>query len=181
MKNSAIVGAEVREVNATTVARRDYGYDANSLTTTAVDHTRQYPTYDNVKGNSYVPDFTNFKGTENCFVSLYSNASYTYDNRYTFSGSIRKDASNLFGVSTNQKWVPLWSAGTKWQVSNERFYKSKFLQHLSLRMSYGFSGNINPAVSALTTLSYYSASMSPIRIPFTAVRTLPNADLTWEK
>jgi hypothetical protein len=87
----------------------------------------------------------------------------------------------LFGVSTNQKWVPLWSAGTKWQISNERFYKSKFLQQLSLRMSYGFSGNINPAVSALTTLSYYPASRSPIRVPFTEVRTLPNADLTWEK
>jgi hypothetical protein len=178
---NAIAGAEIREVKATSSARRDFGYDGNSLTSTGVDYTRQYPTYDNIRGYSYIPDITNFTGTLNRFVSLYSNASYNYNNRYTLSCSIRKDASNLFGVNINQKWIPLWSIGTAWHISNESFFKSKLLQGLALRMSYGLSGNIDPNASALTTLSYYPASISPIRLPFTNVRTLPNADLSWEK
>jgi TonB-dependent starch-binding outer membrane protein SusC len=178
---SAIVGSEVRDVKATSASRRDFGYDGNSLTSTGVDYTTRHPTYDNVRGNSYVPDITNFTGTLNRYVSLYSNTSYNYNNRYILSGSIRKDASNLFGVNINQKWVPLWSIGSAWHLSNENFFKSNLLQALTLRMSYGFSGNIDPNASALTTLSYYPASISPIRLPFTNVRTPPNADLSWEK
>lgn len=178
---SAIVGSEVRDVKTTSTTRRDFGYDGNSLTSTGVDFTRRYPTYDNVRGNSYIPDITNFTGMQNRYVSLYSNTSYNYNNRYVLSGSIRKDASNLFGVNINQKWVPLWSIGSAWHLSNENFFKSNLLQALTLRMSYGFSGNIDPNASALTTLSYYPASISPIRLPFTNVRTPPNADLSWEK
>lgn len=178
---TAIVGSEFRDVKATSVARRDFGFDGNSLTSTGVDYTTRYPTYDNIRGNYYVPDITNFTGTVNRYVSLYANTSYNYNDRYILSGSIRKDASNLFGVHINQKWVPLWSIGSAWHLSNENFFKSNLLQTVTLRMSYGFSGNIDPNASALTTLSYYPASISPIRLPFTNVRTPPNADLSWEK
>ncbi len=178
---SAIAGGEIRELKNTSTTRQDFGYDANSLNSTGVDYTRQYPTYNNIRGFSYIPDRTNFNATLNRFVSLYSNISYTYNDRYIFSGSIRKDASNLFGVNTNQKWVPLWSAGAAWNISRESFYKNEIIPELKLRMTYGFSGNLDPNSSALTTLNYYAPSFSPIRVPFSFVRTLPNADLSWEK
>lgn len=178
---SAIAGVEIREVKTTSDARQDFGYDDNSLNSIGVDYTKQYPTYDNVRGNAYIPNATNFTGTLNRFVSLYSNASYIFDNRYIFSGSIRKDASNFFGVRTNQKWIPLWSTGAAWHISRENFYKVAWLPDLKLRMSYGISGNLNPNASALTTISYGSASASSIGIPFTELSSPPNPDLRWEK
>lgn len=178
---SAIAGAEIREVKTTSAARQDFGYDANSLTSMGVDYTKLYPTYDNIRGSSYILNATNFTGTLNRFISFYSNASYTYDNRYVITGSIRKDASNYFGVRTNQKWVPLWSAGSAWRISNEKFYQLNWLSELKLRMSYGFSGNLNPNASALTTIAYAPPSFSPINIPFTQISTPPNPELRWEK
>jgi len=178
---SAIAGAEIREVKSTSAARQDFGYDGKSLTSAGVDYTSLYPTYDNVRGSSYIINATNFTGTINRFISLYSNASYTYDNRFIFSGSIRRDASNYFGVKTNQKWVPLWSVGSAWRISNEKFYQLNWLSELKFRMSYGFSGNLNPNASALTTITYNNASASSINIPFTQISTPPNPELRWER
>jgi TonB-dependent starch-binding outer membrane protein SusC len=178
---SAIAGAEIRQVKTTGAARQDFGYDDNSLTSVGVDYTTQYPTYDNVRGMAYIPNATVFSGTVNRFISLYSNASYIYDNRYILSGSIRKDASNFFGVRTNQKWVPLWSAGAAWNISHEKFYKATWLPYLKLRATYGISGNLNPNASALTTMYYYNSSASSIGIPFSELSSPPNPDLRWEK
>jgi hypothetical protein len=55
------------------------------------------------------------------FVSLFANAAYTFDNKYTISGSFRRDASNLFGLNTNDQWNPFWSVGTLWEISKENF------------------------------------------------------------
>lgn len=178
---SAIAGGEVKDVKRTYTAKQDLGYDANSLTTVGVDFTNQYPTYANVRGNAYIIDATVLKATQNRFVSIYSNASYTYKGRYILSGSVRKDASNFFGIKTNQKWVPLWSAGIAWNVSREKFYNVPWLPFFKLRATYGFSGNLNPGVSALTTISYSTATSSPIRLPFTSVSSPPNSELRWEK
>lgn len=178
---SAIAGAEIRELKTTGAARQDFGYDDNSLTSIGVDYTQQYPTFDNVRGMAYIPNATVFTGTTNLFVSLYSNASYIFDNRYILSGSIRKDASNFFGVRTNQKWVPLWSVGAAWNISNEKFYKATWLPYLKLRTTYGINGNLNPNASALTTIAYSNASVSSIGVPFTQLSSPPNPDLRWEK
>jgi len=48
-------------------------------------------------------------------------------------------------------------------------------------MSYGYSGNLNPNASALTTIIYATASASSINTPFTQVSTPPNPELRWEK
>lgn len=178
---SAIAGWEIKDVKRTYTAKQYLGYDENSLTTVGVDYTNRYPTYANVRGNAYITDATVLKATQNRFVSIYSNASYTYKGTYILSGSVRKDASNFFGIKTNQKWVPLWSAGLAWNVSREKFYNVSWLPFLKLRATFGFSGNLNPGVSALTTIDYSSASSSPIRLPFTSVSSPPNDELRWEK
>jgi TonB-dependent starch-binding outer membrane protein SusC len=178
---TAIAGAEIRQVNTTGATRQDFGYDDNSLTSVGVDYTKQYPTYDNVRGMAYIPNATSFTGTSNRFVSLYSNASWIFDNRYILSGSVRKDASNFFGVRTNQKWIPLWSVGAAWNISRERFYKANWLPYIKLRATYGVSGNLNPNASALTTIAYSNASGSSINVPFTQLSSPPNPDLRWEQ
>jgi hypothetical protein len=61
-------------------------------------------------------------GSVNRYISYYANAAYTYNGKYTFSVSGRKDGANLFGVKINDKITPLWSMGFAWDISKEKFY-----------------------------------------------------------
>lgn len=178
---NAILGAEVRHNLQTGQNGFVYGYDPDRLTFVDIDPTTLYATYNSMFGNMYIPSGTNLSANTRRFVSVYGNASYTYLNRYVVTGSIRKDASNLFGVATNQKWNPLWSAGALWHISKESFFNLSLLGRLVLRASYGFSGNISPNSSALTELSFYGASYSPINTPFAQITKGPNPLLRWEQ
>ncbi len=78
--------------------------------------------YDSAFAYYYAPfkkdkiDFRNVNRNEtDRYISYYLNAKYIFQRRYVLSGSIRKDESNLFGVSTNQKGLPLWSMGVSWK------------------------------------------------------------------
>ncbi len=46
-------------------------------------------------GISTVPQFNGFENKKDRFVSIYGNLAYTYNNRYTISGSARKDGGNV--------------------------------------------------------------------------------------
>lgn len=178
---TAIAGAEKRETNLRTDHALLYGYNPETLNSTAVNYATQYPSYGGLSGNGYIPAAALPTETVNRFVSVYANAAYTYNGKYTVSGSVRKDASNLFGVNTNQRWVPLWSMGAVWRADQEAFYKIDWLPTLSVRLSYGFNGNIDPNASALTRISYNAASGSPINQASVTVTAPPNPNLSWEQ
>lgn len=178
---NAIAGYEVRETVSAQTTANSYGYNQNTLSNTPVDFTRAYPTYAAVRGNAFIPNNTNFNLYNNRFVSAYANAAYSFQKKYILSASVRKDASNLFGVQTNQKGVPLWSAGMQWKLSDEAFYKNKLLPRLNLRFTYGFSGNLDPSASALTRIVYEGAPSSPINIPAVRIAAPPNPALRWER
>jgi TonB-dependent starch-binding outer membrane protein SusC len=114
------------------------------------------------------------------FVSLYANGAYTYLSRYTVSMSARKDGSNLFGVNTNDKWQPLWSAGLRWQLSQEKFAPLKKLLQLQLRLTYGVSGNVDLSKSAITTIGYLLNSPYT-QTPQAIIDRFANPELQWEK
>jgi TonB-linked SusC/RagA family outer membrane protein len=150
---NAIAGGEIRETITQYDNNRYYGYNTNTLSTAGIDYTHQYPNF--VTGSlDFIERGTSLRETNIRFVSLYANAAYTYDKRYTLSGSVRQDASNLFGLKTNQQWNPFWSAGLSWNISNESFYNFNFLPNLKLRGSYGFNGNIDPSMVAVTTILF---------------------------
>ncbi|MBD1395142.1 SusC/RagA family TonB-linked outer membrane protein [Mucilaginibacter sp. ZB1P21] len=178
---SAIAGSEVRETKSNSSTQIIYGYDPNTLTTVGVDYANQYPTYDAIFGDSYINNGTKYTAYLNRFVSVFANATYTFKNKYSLSGSARRDESNLFGVQTNQKGVPLWSAGALWKIDREKFYNISWLPQLSLRFTYGVSGNLSPNESALTRIQYLTGGTSPIRLPFVSVSAPPNPHLRWEQ
>jgi len=86
--------------------------------------------------------------------SAYSNLAYTYINRYTLSGSFRNDMSSDFGYGTNKKGAPFFSVGGKWNIAEEDFYKVDLLPILSLRATFGYNGNVNPAIVGRQIVSY---------------------------
>jgi TonB-linked SusC/RagA family outer membrane protein len=175
---STLLGAEVSEYNAGGVSNRLYGYNEEYGSNMDVDYINYYPLHYSTEYRK-IERRSGVSSSTDRFVSYFANAAYTFQNRYTVSASGRKDASNLFGVSTNQKWVPLWSAGFKWDVSREEFYKINWLPNLSVRASYGYNGNIDKSVTArLTALTinnnYYG-------VPYVTITNPPNADLRWER
>ena len=109
-------------------------------------------------------------------VSLFLNGAYTYNNRYNFSGGIRRDASSVFG--DNNKWGNFWNVGASWVATNESFLKgNKNLNLLKVRVSYGTLGNSNIDRAAKFT-SYASTSYngSTGQVP----ATIGDPNVKWE-
>jgi TonB-linked SusC/RagA family outer membrane protein len=167
-----MAGGEIRQSAVTGSSSRDYGFNEGNYTSLPVDLVNTYPIYDGLSGDSAIPGNANFTGLLNRNVSVYANGSYTYDRKYIISLSGRRDAANIFGVETNQKWIPLWSAGLSWNLAEEGFYHIDALPSLKLRGSYGYSGNANNTISALTTLRFSAPT------PFTTINNLPYANIT---
>lgn len=176
---SAIAGFELRHTSNRGNSYRTFGYDDDLLLTSLVNSVDRLPVYDNLSGGALIPSFNNEYGTVQRLVSSYINAAYTYNDRYTFSASARRDASNLFGVKTNDKWTPLWSVGGAWNISNEPFYQFDLISFLKLRTTYGYSGNVWANGAAVTTIDYRGVTRTA-RLPYAIVNNPPNPDLRWE-
>lgn len=176
---NAIMGGELRHVGAGGHGNRLYGYDDGILAYAHVDPTRQYPHH--ISGaNLFIPTGLSVSRTTNRYVSTYANASYSFKRRYVFSLSGRRDASNLFGLSINDKWNPLWSTGMSWEISREHFYGSGWAPFLKMRLTYGHSGNVNPDMVALTTISYAPNPNQITQAPYASFSNFANPELTWE-
>ncbi|AHF16951.1 membrane protein [Niabella soli DSM 19437] len=176
---NGLVGGELRQLQTNGNSSRVYGFDPATLTFAEVDFANSYPTL--IPGsNSFIPDNTGFKEMTNRFVSIYANGAYTYKQRYQLSASARRDASNLFGVVTNDKWTPLWSTGASWHISEEPFWNKELVPLLKLRVTYGISGNADLNRSAVTTLRYF-ANGRYTNFPSAIINQFPNPQLRWEK
>lgn len=178
---NALVGSELRESRTLSNSGRTYGFDEDFLTFQFVDHVNRYPIYDNLGANILIPNTASFSGYTDRFVSFYGNGSYSYRGKYMLSASARKDASNLFGVKTNNKWKPLWSAGLSWTISEEDFYGISWLPYLRARATYGYSGNVNNSIPAVTTIKYASSPSDISRLQYATVVNAPNPGLRWEQ
>ena len=81
-----------------------------------------------------------YTGTEHRVISLFSRLNYNYDERYLFTGIIRRDGSTNFGSNNKFGVFPSFSAG--WNMSNEEFWNpDSFVNTLKLRAGYGVTGN----------------------------------------
>lgn len=174
-----ILGTEIRQTHSVSDRAFLYGYDDHLATYKNTDLLNVYPTYFGSSGN--IPGELITKDKMNRFVSFYGNASYTLKSRYALSASARRDASNLFGTSTNNKWKPLWSVGSSWKLSGEDFYKLSFLPELKLKATYGYSGNVNNANPALLTLSALGTPNQFTNLTQYNINNPPNPTLRWEK
>lgn len=176
---SVIGGMEIRHSENGRIDSRLYGYDDDLLISNVVNYVDRFPIFTST-GSSTIVDVNRESLSLQRFVSLYANGSYVYDKRYTLSLSARRDASNLFGVETNNKWKPLWSIGGTWNLAEESFYKVNSIPLLKMRATYGYSGNVRANAAAVTTLEYRGVSRFS-RFPYAIVNNPPNPLLRWEK
>jgi TonB-linked SusC/RagA family outer membrane protein len=180
---NALAGAETTQAHSTSNSDRTYGYSDDILSFANVDLVSQHPTFDNLytAHRGFIPGNTAIRDGLNRLVSAYSNLAYTFDRRYTFSASARRDAANIFGVNANQKWKPLWSVGGSWTLSNEKFYHLNWLSYLKLRATYGYGGNVNADVITRPVILYVGSPASYTNLPYALITSPPNPDAKWEQ
>ena len=114
-------------------------------------------------------------------VSQMGRLNYSYDSRYLFTFTVRRDGSSVFG--NDNKYGVFPSVALGWNLANEKFMeKFDWLNNLKLRLSYGKAGN--EAIGVYETL----AKMSNAAITMdgaTATALYPssrmgNSGLSWE-
>lgn len=176
----AISGAELRDHHTEKVNSRWYGYDDEYATAVQVDYTRYFTSYVNPGTSLLIPSNSSQAYLIDRYLSYYANAGYSIKKKYVLSGSTRLDQSNLFGMKTNQKGVPLWSGGLAWVVSSEEFMKDAPFSYLRLRATYGTSGNVNKSLSAKTTAAFSPTDFFSL-LPYATIQNPPNSTLRWEK
>ncbi|WP_356910073.1 hypothetical protein, partial [uncultured Muribaculum sp.] len=73
--------------------------------------------------------------------------SYSLDDKYNVTGSLRWDRSNLWGTSSKFQNKPIWSVGASWNMNRENFLREvNWINNLQLRASYGSLANQNTNV-----------------------------------
>lgn len=116
--------------------------------------------------------------------SYFATATYTFKGKYTLNGNMRSDGSNQFGESARYRFLPIWSLGANWNITQEGFMENQQLfSNLALRGSYGLRGNVSgsfsPQVLAYYGLSYAINSEDKEEVLY--VTQPPNPNLQWEK
>ncbi|MBA4167131.1 MAG: SusC/RagA family TonB-linked outer membrane protein, partial [Chitinophagaceae bacterium] len=78
---------------------------------------------------------------ESALISELARVIYSFDNRFLFTGSFRRDGSSRFGK--NNRYGNFPSAALGWNLSQENFFRplAKTFQAFKLRASYGVLGN----------------------------------------
>ncbi|RRQ47201.1 SusC/RagA family TonB-linked outer membrane protein [Chryseobacterium sp. SC28] len=112
-------------------------------------------------------------------ISYFSRVNYTFDEKYSFSGQIRRDGNSTLGDS---KFGNFWSVAGSWNVKNEDFLPDLFHQ-LSLRANYGEIGNIPYADqwgASYNSLALISPSFLYGAETATNITQAGNPNLVWE-
>ncbi|PWB27201.1 TonB-dependent receptor [Flavobacterium sp. HTF] len=111
-------------------------------------------------------------------TSYISRLNYSFSDRYSFSASLRADASSNFGPNNKWGYFPSFAAG--WTVSNEKFFEplSSTVNYLKFRAGYGSVGNQNIPANRYQTI--LSLTASPFGGVSPTIDNLGNPDIKWE-
>jgi len=145
----------------------DYGYGEGIM---QLGQYEVESTTTNWSASSYRDKYT--------LLSFLGKIDYGFKDKYYLSASYRRDGSSRF--SQDQRWGNFFSVGASWRLSKEKLMENiSWLDNLSLRASYGTTGNDNigsyyayQATYEADNL-YGNAGLKP--------STMATPDLKWEK
>lgn len=175
-------------VEATAVATRDYRrYE--QVNSTGSDFAANGNTTLGMWGlHKATVQKVNLNIDERANIGYLGRFSYSFEDKYFFTGSYRRDGASVFGV--NKKWGNFAAAGVAWKITNEEFLKSfKPLNSLKLKLSWGQNGNQGSGPYAtLSTIA--NGTSGDIRYEYSNAQgkinyglyqnALGNSDLGWE-
>ena len=103
-------------------------------------------------------------------------AQYSFDEKYYLHGSFTREASSHF--APDNRWGNFWSLGAAWMISNEKFFKVRWIDELKLKASYGENGN--DQIGSYRYINYYNINNSNNAVSLVPA-ALGNEDISWEK
>lgn len=112
-------------------------------------------------------------------ASYFTKAEYDYKDLYYLSASLRVDGSSRIGVEN--RWGTFYSFGAKYRISQEKFmesFKGQWLDNLSLRLSYGTTGNQDIGEYRARSMTAFTATYNTEPGSFPA--SSGNPYLKWE-
>jgi len=175
-----LAGAEVRQVRSEGTGTTMWGYNKENGNFAPVQWGKTVSVLNGIAGQAILRDFSSIDGYTNWYTALFANANYAYNDKYMLSASLRKDASNLFGVKTNDRGKPFWSVGGSWLLSKENFMPG-IIDLLKLRLTYGYNGNVNNSTTAYPIMYRESMPHYITNQPYGYIQTPPNPSLRWER
>jgi len=119
-------------------------------------------------------------------ISYLGRATYSFQDKYLFSASFRRDGSSYF--APGNKWGNFPSLSAGWVVSKEKFMENvDWLSNWKLRASYGATGNNRIIDFAFVDLLYNSSysfgsgtgTVASGQLPSREI--LANPNITWER
>ncbi|HET6528677.1 MAG TPA: SusC/RagA family TonB-linked outer membrane protein, partial [Balneolaceae bacterium] len=120
---------------------------------------------------------------EQAMVSYFGRLSYSYKDKYLFTGNIRMDGSSKFGAENRYGVFPSFSVG--WRISEEKFLSDlDFITDLKLRASWGQAGNSQIGnynyATRLSLSQYYVFGNEQSVVSGVAPVSVPNTNIKWE-
>jgi TonB-linked SusC/RagA family outer membrane protein len=103
------------------------------------------------------------------------NGQYDYMNKMFASASFRRDASSRF--APEYQWGNFWSVGGAWILTKEPWFKSRGLNELKLKASYGSQGN--DSIGNFRYIDTFDITNSSGSLG-TTFRAKGTSDITWE-
>lgn len=116
-------------------------------------------------------------------TSILGRVFYSYQNKYSFTATIRRDGSSKFGKNNRYGYFPSFSLG--WNVAEEKFMENvHWLDQLKLRGGYGVLGNQEidnyQYSSTITTgINYPDGNGGLLQGAFP--KNFANPDIKWEE
>ncbi|WP_443937387.1 SusC/RagA family TonB-linked outer membrane protein [Pedobacter sp. MW01-1-1] len=180
---TALAGTELRETNMGQGSQVIYGYNMQTGFSAAVNYAGSaYPSIAGYNGSLSLGGAPIQGDKKRRFLSYFSNASYTYKDKYVLSGSVRYDDYNNFGLDAKYRATPLWSSGLKWNASKEDFLKNvSWISNLALRATYGVNGNISTDIYPFTYMGLASSPDYTTNQQYGFLVAPANPALRWEK
>jgi TonB-linked SusC/RagA family outer membrane protein len=182
-KLDVLLGQEIYQTTSKTAYVETHGYPQGISAETALDHMEM--------GQDYVnPSKPRQYEITNRLLSFFSRATFSRDDKYMATLTLRADGSSKF--AQGHQWGYFPSASVAWRISGENFFSevqtATKINDLKLRLSYGESGNnrIGDFLYLTQFESYppYDLNNSPV-VGYGPKReggspTLANSNLQWE-
>lgn len=116
-------------------------------------------------------------------TSILGRVFYSYQNKYLFTATIRRDGSSKFGKNNRYGYFPSFSLG--WNVAEEKFMENvHWLDQLKLRGGYGVLGNqeidnYHYSSTITTGINYPDGNGGLLQGAFP--KNFANPDIKWEE
>jgi len=124
-----------------------------------------------------------WEGNAHKVSSLFGRVTYNYNEKYLFTGIVRRDGSSRFG--SNNKYGVFPSASAGWVISRENFWhENEIVNLLKIRGSYGVTGSDNISdfmyLATINGNRNYTFGNDSINIGYSPGAP-GNPDLKWEE